>query len=177
MRPSCGTSFSAASWRAGELVCFIPPSRRAERVPYTLEGDAVVVAQASWRVREPDAVFRALRAVRELAFDGAIEDGEGVSFDWVTSRRELLARRSPLPVGAICMEGGPVTVGETGSANARRPPGASTARSSRSSCAASSTAARASVPIAAQGRRSRGCAPSWESRVSGWPRERRWRIA
>jgi hypothetical protein len=37
-----------------------------------------------------------------------------VSFDWLTSRRELLARRSPLPVGAICMEGGPVMVSETG---------------------------------------------------------------
>jgi SEC-C motif len=99
---------------AGELVCFIPPSRCAERVPYTLEGDPVVVAQATWRVREPRAVFRGLRAASELALDGGTEDGEGVSFDWLTSRRELLARRPPLPVGAICMEGGPVTVSETG---------------------------------------------------------------
>ncbi len=38
-----------------------------------------------------------------------------MTFDWLTSRRGLLARRSsPLPVGAICMEGGPVTVSETG---------------------------------------------------------------
>jgi hypothetical protein len=36
---------------AGELVCFFPPSRRAERVPYTLEGDRVAVAQATWQVR------------------------------------------------------------------------------------------------------------------------------
>ncbi len=99
---------------AGELVCFVPPSRRAERVPYTLEGDRVAVAQATWKVREPDLVFRALRDVPELAFDGETEDGEGVSFDWLASRRELLARRPPLPVGAICMEGGPVMVSPAG---------------------------------------------------------------
>jgi hypothetical protein len=99
---------------AGELVCFIPPSRCAERVPYTLEGDPVMVVQATWQVREPDVALRALRAVRELAFDGGTEDGEAVSFDWLTSRRELVGRRSPLPVGAICIESGPVTVRETG---------------------------------------------------------------
>lgn len=99
---------------AGELVCFVPPSRCAERVPYTLEGDLVAVAQATWRVRDSDAAFRALRAVRELSFDGETEDRKGVSFDWLASRRELLAGRAPLPVGAICMEGGPVMVSEIG---------------------------------------------------------------
>jgi hypothetical protein len=100
---------------AGELVCFIPPSRCAQPVPYTLEGDLVAVAQASWPVCEPHAAFAVLRAAPELAFDGESEDGKGASFDWLTSRRGLLARRSsPLPVGAICMEGGPVMVSETG---------------------------------------------------------------
>ena len=99
---------------AGELVCFIPPSRRAEPVPYTLEGDPVVMAQASWQVRTPDLAFRALRATSELTFDGATEDEEAVTFDWLTSRRGLLARRPPLPAGAICMEDGPVTIDETG---------------------------------------------------------------
>jgi len=36
---------------AGELVCFVPASRRAEPVPYTVEGDPVVVAEATWRLR------------------------------------------------------------------------------------------------------------------------------
>jgi len=99
---------------AGELVCFIPPSRRAERVPYTLEGDPVVMAQATWQVREPDLAFSALRNARELAFDGATDDEEAVTFEWLTSRRGLLARRPSVPAGAICMEGGPVTIGETG---------------------------------------------------------------
>jgi SEC-C motif len=105
---------SALRVGAGELVCFIPPSRRAERVPYTLEGDPVVMAQARWEVREPDLAFRALRTARELAFDGATDDEKAVTFEWLTSRRGLLARRSAVPAGAICMEGGPVTIGETG---------------------------------------------------------------
>ncbi|MGA2165038.1 MAG: SEC-C domain-containing protein [Solirubrobacteraceae bacterium] len=99
---------------AGELVCFSPPSRRAERVPYTLEGDRVAMAQATWKVRERDLALQALRAVPELALDGETEDGEGVSFDWLALRRELLAHRPPLPVGAICMEGGPVMMSPTG---------------------------------------------------------------
>jgi hypothetical protein len=97
---------------AGELVCFVPPSRCAERVPYTLEGDLVAMAEATWRLHEPGAAFDALRDAPDLAFDGETEDGEGVAFDWLTSRRGLLARRPALPVGAICMEGGPVQVGE-----------------------------------------------------------------
>lgn len=99
---------------AGQLVCFIPPSRDAERVPYTLEGDPVVMAQATWQVREPDLAFSALRTARELAFDGATDDEKAVTFEWLTSRRGLLARRSSVPAGAICMEGGPVTISETG---------------------------------------------------------------
>ncbi len=45
---------------AGELVCFIPPSRCAQPVPYTLEGDPVAVAQASWPVHESEAAFASL---------------------------------------------------------------------------------------------------------------------
>lgn len=100
---------------AGELLCFIPPSRYAERVPYTLEGDLVAVAQATWSVRDPDALFAALQATPELSFDGETEYGGAVTFDWLASRRELLARRrAPLPAGALCVESGPVAVSETG---------------------------------------------------------------
>jgi hypothetical protein len=111
-----GTAGLQAALRlgAGELLCFVPPSRSAERVPYTLEGDSVTVAEASWTLRDPGAAFDALCAARELAFDGEAEDGEAVTFSWLTSRRELLARRPPLPVGAICFESGPVAINPRG---------------------------------------------------------------
>lgn len=99
---------------AGELVCFVPPSRRAKPLPYTLEGDPVTMAEASWRLREPGAAFDVLRDAPELSFGDETEDGEGVTFDWLTSRRGLLARRAELPMGAACMESGPVSVRETG---------------------------------------------------------------
>jgi SEC-C motif len=99
---------------AAELLCFIPASRRAERVPYTLEGDTVSMAEASWRVRDHDSALEALFYAPELIAVGGTESGEGVSFDWITSRRELLARRPALPVGAICMESGPITAGGDG---------------------------------------------------------------
>jgi hypothetical protein len=99
---------------AGELVCFVPPSRRAERVPYTLEGDPAAVAEATWRLRNPSAAITALRSVPGLTFEGETEDGEGVTFGWLTSRRELLASRPVLPAGAIIMESGPIGVGADG---------------------------------------------------------------
>ncbi len=102
----------------GELVCFTPPSRSAAKVPYTLEGDPVEIAQASWRVRDPDAAFGALRAVGELTVDGEDDDGGSVSFEWLASRRHLLARRRALPVGAVCMESGPVRMSEAGELDA-----------------------------------------------------------
>jgi hypothetical protein len=99
---------------AGELVCFVPASRGAEPVPYTLEGDAVSMAEVSWRVRDPASVLEELFHAPELMAVGEAEDGEGVCFDWVTSRRDLLARRPTLPVGAICIESGPISASEDG---------------------------------------------------------------
>jgi hypothetical protein len=99
---------------ARELLCFVPPSRSAERVPHTLEGDPVAVTEARWKLRDPDAVFEALGAARELVLDGEAEDGVGVTFSWLASRRELLARRPPLPIGAICVESGPVAMSPDG---------------------------------------------------------------
>jgi hypothetical protein len=99
---------------AGELVCFVPPSRQTERVPYTLEGDPVVMVEATWRLREPRVALAALRGVPDLTFDGPTDDGEGVTFAWLTPRRALLARRPELPGGAIVMEGGPVGVSVDG---------------------------------------------------------------
>lgn len=105
---------SALRVGAGELVCFTPPSRCAERVPYTLEGDAVSMAEASWRVSDPAYALEKLCIVTELAASGETDDGEGITFDWLASRRGMLARRDTLPVGAICIESGPISVGEDG---------------------------------------------------------------
>lgn len=105
---------SALRVGAGELVCFIPASRRAEPVPYTTEGDAVSMAEASWRVSDPAYALEKLCGAAELAAGGATDDGEGVTFDWLASRRGLLARRGVLPVGAICIESGPISVGKDG---------------------------------------------------------------
>ena len=99
---------------AGELVCFIPASRRAAPVPYTLEGDAVSMAEASWSVREPAAVLEELLRAPELMPVGEGKDGKGVCFDWIASRRDLLARRPTLPVGAICIESARISPSEDG---------------------------------------------------------------
>jgi hypothetical protein len=107
---------------AGELVCFVPASRHAERVPYTLEGDPVALAEASWRLRDRAAALAALRAAPELSEaapaegeDGA-EPGEdgAATFDWLGSRRALVARRPPLPPGALVIETGPAWSDEDG---------------------------------------------------------------
>lgn len=111
-----GTAGLEAALRvgAGELVCFVPPSRRAERVPYTLEGDPVALAEATWRVRQPRVALAALRAAPELTSDGETDGGDAVTFDWLSPRRGLVARRAQLPVGAIVIEGGPIGVGTDG---------------------------------------------------------------
>ena len=99
---------------AGELVCFVPASRRADRVPYTLEGDAVSMAEASWSVRDPASVLEELCNLPDLTPGGETDDGEGVTFNWLTSRRGLVARRPTLPLGAICMESAPISVDDEG---------------------------------------------------------------
>jgi hypothetical protein len=99
---------------ARELVCFIPPSRRVARVPHTLEGDRVVIADACWHLSEPATAFDALLDAPELTLDETTNGGEDVTFDWLTSRRALVARRPALPIGAICIESGPALVSEDG---------------------------------------------------------------
>jgi len=103
---------------ARDLVCFVPPRRRAERVPCTLEGDPLSSAEAVWPVRDAASVRDVLHHVPELSPGGRIEDGggEGFVFDWLTSRRDLVARRGALPAGAIVIEGGPMSFCEDGTA-------------------------------------------------------------
>lgn len=100
---------------ARELVAFIPPSRNATRVPYTLEGDVVAIAEATWSVRDRDRLLEALEATPELMRSGETDEGAMV-FTWLTDRRALLARRGPLPAGALCIESDRLWLDERGTA-------------------------------------------------------------
>lgn len=99
---------------ARELLCFVPPNRRVAPSFFTLEGDPAVSARVSWRLTDPDAAIEALCELPTLAWDGDTADGEGEHFSWLAARRPLVARRPTLPPGAICLESGPVEVGEDG---------------------------------------------------------------
>ena len=99
---------------ARELVCFIPDRRRVEPMPYTLEGDPAMVAEASWRVRDRDSVLDELSAAPDLVATGETEGGEGLVFQWTASRDHLIAHRPELPRGAVCLESGPLSVTEDG---------------------------------------------------------------
>lgn len=99
---------------ARELLCFVPLDRRAAPSFFTLEGDPAVSASASWRLTDPDAALETLSEIPGLAWDGETGDGEGELFSWLAARRPLVARRPLLPPGAVCLESGPVGVGEDG---------------------------------------------------------------
>lgn len=99
---------------ARELLCFVPPDRRTAPSFFTLEGDRAVFATVTWRLCDPDAALDALDQIPDLAWSGETEDGEGETFSWMAPRRALVARRPPLPPGAVCFESGPVFVGEDG---------------------------------------------------------------
>ncbi len=105
---------AALSAAARQMACFVPPSRLAERTFFTLEGDPVVVAEGSWRLRDRAAALRALCGASELALCPEGTDGNGHTFDWLAPRRDLVARRAVLPPGAVVLEGGPVTMDERG---------------------------------------------------------------
>ena len=119
MANSAGLSTDAAGLAdalnagAREMACFIPPSRRAKRTLYTLEGDPVAPAEATWRLRDPAAALGALGDAPELVWRAEDADGDAV-FDWPARRRDLLVRRPPLPPGAFIIEGGMVTLDEHG---------------------------------------------------------------
>lgn len=106
----------AAALTAGarEMACFVPPSRLAERTFHTLEGDPVTFAEATWQLRDRAAAVRALRGTSELTLRPEDSDRNDYIFDWLARRRDLIARRPPLPPGAVVMEGGPVTLDERG---------------------------------------------------------------
>ena len=87
-----------------ELLRFVPPSRLAEPSYFTAEGDPIVSARAVWRLADPDAAFMALDTPPELLWVGESEDGTGECFQLTADRKELLARRPPLPPNALFFE-------------------------------------------------------------------------
>ena len=87
-----------------ELLRFVPPSRLAEPSYFTAEGDPIVSARAVWRLADPDAAFVALDTPPKLLWVGESEDGTGECFQLTADRKELLARRPPLPPNALFFE-------------------------------------------------------------------------
>ena len=87
-----------------ELLRFVPPSRLAEPSYFTAEGDPIVSASAVWGLADPDAALVSLDTPPELLWVGESEDGTGECFQLTANRKELLARRPPLPPNALFFE-------------------------------------------------------------------------
>ena len=85
-----------------ELMRFLPPSRSAEPSFFTLEGDPVAFASATWEVRD---VAAAAERMRELA--GLLPD-DRLELDITASRASLVPQRPPLPPRALVLESSPV---------------------------------------------------------------------
>jgi hypothetical protein len=104
---------AALTASAGEMAGFVPPSRSAERTFHTPEGDAVAFAEATWRLTDPAAALRELRATPGLQLLPDDEQSAGHVFDWLAARREVVAHQ-PLPPGAVILERRPVTLDRSG---------------------------------------------------------------
>jgi SEC-C motif len=87
-----------------ELLRFVPPSRLTEPSYFTAEGDPIVSARATWSLLNPDDAFMVLDTPPELLWVGESEDGTGECFQLTADRKEILARRPPLPPHALFFE-------------------------------------------------------------------------
>jgi hypothetical protein len=81
-----------------ELMRFVPPSRSAERSFFTLEGDPVAFASATWDVH---GVAAAVSRMREL---GGLLPDDPLEIDITASRAPLVRQRPRLPLGAVVLE-------------------------------------------------------------------------
>ncbi len=99
----------AATFRrhALELMRFMPASWSAKPSFFTLEGDPVAFATATWRVRDLAAVTEKLRGLGDLLPDEPLE------LDITAPRASLVEQRTVLPPGAIVLEASPVDAPET----------------------------------------------------------------
>jgi antitoxin Xre/MbcA/ParS-like protein len=85
-----------------ELMRFIPPSRSTEPCFFTLEGDSVVFAAATWEVHDQAA---AAERMRDL---GVLRPVDPLEIDITAPRATLVRQRPPLPPGALVLESSPV---------------------------------------------------------------------
>jgi hypothetical protein len=90
-----------------ELLRFVPPSRSAEPSFYTLEGDPIVLASATWKVHDIAAVAERMRDL------GGLEPDDPLEVDITAPRATLVAQRPPLPPGALVLEASPVGAFDT----------------------------------------------------------------
>jgi hypothetical protein len=99
----------AATFRrhALELMRFSPARLTAEPSFFTLEGDPVAFATATWRVDDLPAVTEKLRGL------GGLLPDEPVELDITVARASLVEQRSLLPPGAHILEASPVDAPET----------------------------------------------------------------
>ena len=84
------------------LMRFTPPSRSAEPSFFTLEGDPVAFASASWDVHDIAAAVERMRVL------GALLPDDPVELDISASRAALVRQRPPLRPGALVLESSPV---------------------------------------------------------------------
>ena len=85
-----------------ELMRFIPASRSAEPSFFTLEGDPVAFASATWEVHDLSAATCRMRDLGGLLPDDPVE------IDITAPRATLVRQRPPLPPGALVLEASPV---------------------------------------------------------------------
>lgn len=99
----------AATFRrhALEVMRFSPARLTAEPSFFTLEGDPVGFATATWRVHDLAAVTEQLRGL------GGLLPDEPVELDITVPRASLVEQRPALPPGSLVLEGGPVDAPET----------------------------------------------------------------
>jgi hypothetical protein len=90
-----------------ELMRFIPPSRSAEPSFFTLEGDPLAFASATWEVRDPATAAEKMRDLGGLLPDDPVE------IDITAPRATLVRQRPPLPQGALVLESSPVGAPDT----------------------------------------------------------------
>jgi hypothetical protein len=88
--------------RALALMRYVPASRSAEPSFYTLEGDPVAFAAATWQIHDRAA---AAERTREL---GGLVAGDPLEMDITAQRATLVSQRPPLPPGALVLESSPV---------------------------------------------------------------------
>jgi hypothetical protein len=103
-----GSDMAAACRRhALELMQFTPARIGATRSLFTLEGDRVAIASATWRVHDLPAVSE------QLAMLGGLLPDDPVELEITVTRASLVEQRSVLPPGAVIVEASHIDAPDT----------------------------------------------------------------